>query len=87
VTAGEVIIALEAANVELWLADGRVRWRRRGPVPRALLKAAAEHRDAIRTYLARRCEACGQSRPVMLLLDGDTSPRWCCARCRLGGAA
>ena len=80
-TAGEVMQELEAAGVVLWLDGDRVRYRRgRGRVSRTLLAAAGEHRDAIRRYLARRCEQCGSSGSVMVMLDSD-SPWWLCPHC------
>lgn len=85
-TAGEVIRELELAGVALWLDGDRVRFRRRTRVPRALLAAAGEHRDAIRAYLARYCKACGLSRTVMLLMDADEAPWWICARCHCGSS-
>ena len=83
-TVAEVIRAFEAEGIQLWLDGDHVRWRRRGRVPLALLAAAREHRDALRTYLARRCHACGHTRPIMLTMDADGAPWWICARCYRG---
>jgi hypothetical protein len=68
--------------VELRLVKDRVHWR--GDPPASLVAEARKHRDAIRRYLARRCEACSRSRPVMVMMDAD-APWWLCARCYRAG--
>ncbi len=72
-------------GVHLWLDGTRVRWA--GPMTPALLAAARGHKADLVAYLTRSCSACGQTRPVMVLMSAEDTLWWLCAGCWRGATA
>ena len=51
-SAAAALVRAEAAGMELWLEDGRLRWRSRGAPSPDLLAALRVHRDELPALLA-----------------------------------